>query len=268
MRAVTEYGKNEGERWFERYLRDHGYKYDYEPDLGVGKMPDFVAERGSVRLVCEVKSFETPPALHVKLERASGPVMLSDDEVYRPMRSSVREAARQLKPLADADLPLVVVLANPLDYRIHLSMERLVEAMFGNPGWAGEFDAEKGQVEEMKFQYGRDGRLRNDHPYISAVAILREVDLKAEYQQAWSERRQEGRTKLTLKDDGIEAVAKAIQEERAHWKEHEKTAEIPSGVAYKIEVLTTGSPSAAPLPENAFDGPRDRRFDVMRQVVE
>jgi|GEM_PF-5719424 len=265
---AAELGKTESERWFERYLRAHGYSYDYEPDLGVEKRPDFLIERKDVRVVCEIKAFETVPALQKKLEGATQPMMASDDEVYGPMRSAVREASKQLKPLADAGMPLVVVLANPLGYRVHLNIEHLIEAMFGNPGWAGRFDAETGTVEEMKFEYGRDGKLRNDHPYISALLILREVDLELEYQHKWSEERNKDRPKLTLGEDGIEgieAVAKAIEEELADWEEHKRTSDVPSGTQYAVDVLATGSKAAVELPRNVFDCWRDTRTDVERE---
>ena len=61
--SKPEYGKNEAERWFERYLRAHGYAYDYEPDLGVSTHPDFLVHRGDVQLVCEVKGFDQPSQL-------------------------------------------------------------------------------------------------------------------------------------------------------------------------------------------------------------
>jgi hypothetical protein len=54
-----EQGKNEAERWFERYLCAHGYEYDYEPDLGVSTRSDFLVRRGDVELVCEVKGRST-----------------------------------------------------------------------------------------------------------------------------------------------------------------------------------------------------------------
>jgi hypothetical protein len=45
-----EQGVNEAERWLERYLRDHGYDYKYEPDLGVRTHPDFLACRDAVEV--------------------------------------------------------------------------------------------------------------------------------------------------------------------------------------------------------------------------
>jgi hypothetical protein len=133
---MAEVGQNDAERWFERYLHAHGYSYDYEPDLGVPTRPDFVIERAGDRVVCEVKSFEQVTKLEKRLDQTKGPTMMSDDEVYGPMRGAVKNAASQLKPLAGRGLPLVVVLANPKGHLVHLDMERLVEAMFGNPGWA------------------------------------------------------------------------------------------------------------------------------------
>jgi hypothetical protein len=180
-----EHGVNDAERWLERYLRDHGYEYEYEPDLGVSTRPDFLVERNGVEVVCEVKGFETPTPLERRLAGTEQPVMVSADEEYGPMRGAVREAARQLKPLAGSDWPLVVVLANPMGFWVQLNIERLVEAMYGNPGYAGRFNPDQGQVEDFQFVYGRDGRFRNDHPYISAVAILHERALAREHYDEW-----------------------------------------------------------------------------------
>src|SRR5437867_1044014 len=109
-----EVGGNEAERWFERYLREHGYEYEYEPDLGVSTRPDFLVRRGDVELVCEVKAFEQPTPLERRLRGSNHVTAISSDEEYGPMRSAVRDAARQLKSLAGSEYALVVVLANPM----------------------------------------------------------------------------------------------------------------------------------------------------------
>jgi hypothetical protein len=98
-----EQGKNEAERWFERYMRDHGYEYDYEPDLGVSTRPDFLVWRADAQMVCEVKGFDQPTPLERRLRGTSHTTMISADEEYGPMRNAVREAARQLKPLAGSE---------------------------------------------------------------------------------------------------------------------------------------------------------------------
>jgi heat shock protein HspQ len=257
-----EQGRNESERWFERYLRENGYAYDYEPDLDVPTHPDFRARRSDVEVVCEVKGFEEPPPLERRLAGANQTVAVSADEEYGPMRSAVREAARQLKPLAGSPWPLVVVLANPMGFRVNLSIERLVEAMYGNPGIVGNFNPEKGEVEDFHFELGRDGRLRNDHPYISAVAILHERELAREHYDEWRADWKKTREPLdhpTMK----EIIAEAMAEQRA-WRRSDASKNVPDGNVYWLELLTTGSLDAVPLPEAAFDGSRDQRTSVVR----
>lgn len=260
---TTEVGKNEAERWFERYLRAHGYEYEYEPDIGVSKRPDFLVRRDGERVVCEVKAFEEVTKLEKRLAGTKQATMVSDDEVYGPMRGAVKNAASQLKPLAGTGLPLVVVLANPKGQMVHLDMERLVEAMFGNPIWRGRYDPEEGRVEDLQFDYGRDGRLRSDHPYISAVVILRERAAASEYYDEWREGWKSSRP--SIENPTFEDIVHEFEEEQKAWDEHAAEADIPEGDVYFLEVLTTGSPDAAALPEIVFDGPRDTRVNVARE---
>ncbi len=255
-------GKNEAERWFERYIRDHGYEYDYEPDLGVSTRPDFLVWRADVQIVCEVKGFDQPTPLERRLRGTSHTTMISSDEEYGPMRSAVREAARQLKPLAGSGYPLVVVLANPMGYRVNLSLEQLVEAMYGNPGLVGNFNAEKGEVEDFRFELGRDGRLRNDHPYISAVVILRERSRADEYYKEW--RASWKKTRQPLAHPTTDEIIAEAEAEQAAWGASEASKNVPEGNVYVIETMTTGSPDAMPLPKNVFDCSRDHRLDVER----
>jgi hypothetical protein len=147
--------RNEAEQWFKQYLDDHGYEYEYEPDLGVPTQPDFLVRGNGVELVCEVKAFEQVPALERRITGTNQPVMASSDEVYGPMRKAVRKAARQLKPLAGSPRPLIVVIANPMGFHVHLNLDRLTEAMFGNPGYVGRFIPEEGRVEGFQFEYAR-----------------------------------------------------------------------------------------------------------------
>jgi hypothetical protein len=261
--SKPECGKNEAERWFERYLRDHGYEYDYEPDFGVSTHPDFLVQRADVQFVCEVKGFDQPTPLEKRLRGSSQTMAISSDEEYGPMRSAVREAARQLKPLAGSEYPLVAVLANPKGYRVNLTLERLVEAMFGNPGFVGNFNAEKGEVEGgFRFEYGRDGRLRNDHPYISAVAILRERSRADKYYNEW--RTKWKQTRKPLEHPTTDEIIAEAMAEQAAWKVSDESRHVPEGNFYVIEVMTTGSPDAVPLPENVFDCSADKRVEVQR----
>lgn len=254
---------NDAERWFERYLREHGFTHQYEPDLAdIDTHPDFLARRGDDELVCEVKGFEEVPPLERRLEGVTQPVMVSDEEEYGPARNAVREAARQLKPLDGSPWPLLVVLANPMGFHVNLNLDRLVEAMLGNPGWGGTFNPDEGRVEGMEFQFGRDGRPRNDHPYISAVVILHERELAQEHYTEWRTEWKKTRPPVNAKDE-VDLVSVFMEEQEA-WKASEASKNIPDGHAYWVEVMTTGSPSAVALPESVFNGPRDRRIDVIR----
>jgi hypothetical protein len=258
-----EVGLNDAERWFERYLGEHGYEYTYEPDFdGVATHPDFLARRGDAEIVCEVKGFEEPPPLERRLAGVDQPVMLSPDEVYRPMRNAIREAARQVKPLAGSRFPLIVVLANPRGFFVDLSIDRLVEAMYGNPGWIGRFDPDEGRVENLRFDYGRDGRLRNDHPYLSGVGILHERSLAREHYDRW--RVEWTKTREPLHNPTYEQILAEFTAEQEAWLASGEAANLPEGNVHFIELVTTGSPEAVPVPENVLDGPRDHRVQVER----
>jgi hypothetical protein len=209
-----------------------------------------------------VKGFEEPPPLERRLAGANQPVWLSDDEVYRPMRNAVREAARQLRPLSGSRFPLVVLLANPMGFHVDLSIDRLVEAMYGNPGWVGGFNPDEGRVENLRFEYGRDGRLRNDHPYISGVAILHERELAREHYNQW--RVEWKKTRVPLDNPSDEEIVAEFMAEQEAWLASDEAANVPEGHVHLVELLTTGSPEAVPVPDNVFDGPRDRRLDVER----
>jgi hypothetical protein len=124
-----------------------------------------------------------------------------------------------------------------MGFHIGLDLERLAEGMLGNPGWVGNYDPERGEVDEFRFTYGRDGRLRNDHPYISAVAIVHERDLTAEYRNAWREEWKKGREPLDPRSYD-EPIREWLAEER-EWHSSGAAAAAPRGSAYWIELLTT-----------------------------
>jgi len=102
-----------GEKMFEAYLRERGINVpEHEPDLGATKRPDYLVEHAGGRCLCEVKEFArgTTSMPHAPGKRGGS---WSMQTVLRPIRSQIREAARQLKPFVDSGIPLVVVLTNP-----------------------------------------------------------------------------------------------------------------------------------------------------------
>jgi hypothetical protein len=145
--AVTS-AKETSEDWFEHYLVDHDVDGgdDHHPNLGVSKRPDYRIGRGLPGAICEVKEFTTS-GMEKRFAAAAGqPMSLSDKEVYGSVRRKISDAASQLKPLADRDEALVVVLANP--HGVHVPLWRvddIVACMYGNQGYSMLVNVETGE---------------------------------------------------------------------------------------------------------------------------
>lgn len=152
-----------GDRLFEAYLESVGLAVpEHEPDLGVGKRPDYVVELPSgERCVCEVKEFAATtnslPGTSASLET-----------VLKPVRSQVHEAARKLKYAASLGYPLVVVLTNPHFAPVFLGDRELVWALEGDPVVRVPTSGPATPLHTV----GRNGELREDHQYVSAVAVV------------------------------------------------------------------------------------------------
>jgi hypothetical protein len=96
-------------------LRERGIEPgDHEPDpwgLG-GPRPDYLPAGEGGQIACEVKQFGKESKLERRLCQAVGRCDPRRRRV-RPIRNQVKEAAKQLKPLAVRGIPFIVVLANP-----------------------------------------------------------------------------------------------------------------------------------------------------------
>jgi hypothetical protein len=177
--------KTTGDELFERYLREHGYEAGpHEPDLaehGITKRPDFLPQLGELLIACEVEQFTSGASALERRLADQRTVFASGKEVYGPIRNHVAKAAQQLKPLIALELPLVVVLANPEGAMIDLSVEHVLSALYGDPTFTMEIDPTTGAaVGEGRYEFGRDGKLTNDHPYLSAIALLRRREHRAD----------------------------------------------------------------------------------------
>ncbi len=160
---------------------EHGYPEPaYEPDLGVRTRPDYVVVRGEAEAVCEVEEFDPDSGWSPGNAGPSG--RRSMEDVLRPVRYKIRAAARQLKTLAGSGRPLVIVLANPGGAWVGLSPQEIVWAMYGDPAFVFSVAARTGEaVDEGGFITTANGKLRNDHPYISAVAVVSQRDRAIDY---------------------------------------------------------------------------------------
>ncbi len=249
--------KTTADEWFERYLQDHGFDTgEHEPDLsswGVQTQPDYLPTGDAGQIACEVKQFGTDSKLAKRLAEQSY-VAASDAEVYGPIRNQVAEAASQLKPLASRQIPLVVVLANPAGAPVDLSFEHVLAALYGNPQWTVAIDPSTGgAVDEGRFELGRDGKLTNDHAYLSAIVLLRRRELA-------HDARDEILAGLREHYDGEAKTAEERQERAVAAIEELERHDLPDGHYFYVEVIEALSELAVPLPEAWFAGERDRRW--------
>lgn len=236
-----------GDLMFEAYVAEQNYPApQHEPDLGTTKRPDYLIERDGERCVVEVKQF-APDTRSFPDQRAGTTTV---EAILKPIRSQIREAARQLKDVAQLGLPLVVMLTNPHGAFVILGNRELVWAMYGDPVVVMDIDVTVGgAVGEPRHEVGRNGRLARDHQYISAVAIL--------------SRRQRA---TDWYDETAKRHADLPGAER--WRlicEAETRGERPEGSYHRVSVFKTLSPSAVALPDPFFAGEHDLVFEPDEQ---
>src|ERR1039458_4247580 len=145
---------------FEAYLDECGFVVpEHEPDLGIRARPDYVVESDGDRCVVEVKTFARDAW---PIRRGS----TSMREVLKPIRRQIHEAARQLGDATPLKLPLVVVLTDPLRALWGLLRPfELIAAMHGDPTVQVPTSG-YGASGPASLVAGRNGELRNDHPYV------------------------------------------------------------------------------------------------------
>jgi hypothetical protein len=153
---------------FEACLGERGFVVpEHEPDLGIGSRPDYMVEREGARCVVEVKSFA----------RDAWPIRRGTTSMLRvlkPIRGQIHNAARQLRDAESLELPLVVVLTDPLRSMWGLLRPfEVIAAMHGDPMVHLQTTGHEA-VGPARMVAGRNGELRNDHPYVSAVVVINE----------------------------------------------------------------------------------------------
>jgi hypothetical protein len=95
-----------------------------------------------------------------------------------------------------------------------------------------------------------------------------EVDLEERYRHAWRTTWKQGREprdEAGPENEHVEAMVREADEETEAWAKHLQAHEVPEGVAYCVDVMTTGSANATPLPDTVLNGPHDRRLNVVRE---
>lgn len=262
----------ESERRFASYLEAHGYIFEHDldwrerfPEAATDKSPDFLVSRaGEPLAICEVKEWRSSAVDRRLAKQRFG--SFSSEEVHQTAADAVQAAAgEQLRPFAGVELPLVVVLANPYHRVVPLDRDDMARSLFGTTDQVQAGPG--GLVRRVSVGVGAlaatgaDGSLHNPHPYLSAVLVVHERTHEQDFvdQQAVAMRppapprtEPERREQATAM---LEAMNRSLRE-----------GHVPPGGyewvdAFDLSGLGAGF-DGVPLPEHAFDGPRDRRFVV------
>jgi hypothetical protein len=122
------------EQVFATYLDNHGYAWDYEPEIeGQTSRPDFRIRHAGVELLCDVK--QRDPTVMPEGGACIDPVGKVRDMLHRA-----------IKQIAGFDDHLcTVALYNHGDYETRLDPFIIYGAMFGQPGFTFDVSTETGQ---------------------------------------------------------------------------------------------------------------------------
>jgi hypothetical protein len=267
---------NEAELRLTSYLESHGYRWEHEPQyesvLGLAAAPttnpDFLIERGDHRAVAEVRQFHTR-AISERLRKAGGYTSLPPQMVYGPLRSALWEKADQLAPFADSGIPLIIAVSNPLGADVALDEHHVTAAMFGNPGYVIPIDtstggAASGISPHWQYQdYGvfrspivESGRIvgwENRHPHVSGVVVIHE----RLHAMDW---REEIMASYRVADNTIAEATRAALEALREIDSRLEAGEEPDGAYQWLEVFELECDEAAPIRNDWFNGPRDKRY--------
>lgn len=230
------------EAQFAHYLAARGYTFTTEPDVGIRTRPDFLITDGDHTVVAEVKALTTRGPFTGP--GTGAPVSRPIAQALKPVRNQIASAARQLKPLRDRGWPLVIILANPAQRPVPLSPLMVASAMYGDLRLEARRPTEDAPFEEG-WAAGRNGKLTVDHPYVSAVAVVRTHSAARAWAEEWfvAHREEFG--------DDSKAMAEAFRSASEDVLRDDEAV---------VDVIETLSPSAVPLPGSIFNGPHDQRW--------
>ena len=182
------------------WLDDRDYRWEFEPgDWGVNTCPDFRVEVFGQKLAIEVESIESWGGFKT-IKPGQPPFSRTMDRALEPVRSKIRKGARQLKPLAGTGMPLLVAVVNPYNRPVPYSADMMISAMYGDPTYTFPADGGPGRA-----TLGRNGKLTNDHPYLSGVLVLRSGPGVKEAVSTWFD---QNRTRFDRIEDVVAEVGR------------------------------------------------------------
>ena len=264
-----------GEEIVAAYFVEHGVSFQFEPPwsevfgVDVADNPDFLVEPERARAVVEVKQFETT-RIRDRLSGWKGAASLGDADVFGSIRRQMTQPAReQLLAFAGLGVPLVVALTNPLGADVQLDFFHVAHAILGNPKYTlpvgpegpvgeGRMIAEDYGAFISTAAAGAPTKLINHHPHVSAVVVIHERAVAADWRQSVFAQQ----PKLSPDAGHEERVAHMMRLLEAL----DQAGPPPEG-AYRWASVYDLSGNATPpgfqgtpLPRSLFAGPRDEWF--------
>jgi len=242
--------KTASDQLFETYLRSHGLnEWDHEPEIaGTTRHPDYRVRLMESEIFFEVKGFAPPEEI---------PAVGSFDP-YRPIRSKINEAQKQLHALKGQICG--IVLANPHRSFVFLEPMDIYGAILGNLGITMPFDAEAGAFDSERatqaflsggrmIRYNKKGlAIAPQNTTISAVCTLGSVEEDS--------RRFAIRVAKVKRETGQSGTLESILETALETQGTEAGASL-----HHLCIQVYENPYAvAPLMEAFGTGPWDERF--------
>ena len=137
-----------------------------------GTNPDFLGEpRGLPRFIAEVESLRAPGPLRKISSRS---FVLNPNQILRRLRGPVKHAAKQLKPYATINIPMIVVLDNARRVGVPLSPIELIQ-LLGEIEYRVPVNLATGQPAGPTTKHHGSGQVLTptQKRYISAIAVNR-----------------------------------------------------------------------------------------------
>jgi hypothetical protein len=260
---------------FDAYLHAHGYivelRVNWRSRFAVDsdKDPDRLVSRALEELaICEVKERTSTSVDRRLAEHGSG--SFSSERVLAPASRKVEDAAEQLAPFSSTGLPLVAVLANPRHLFVPLGADDMTRTLFGTSDTIQI--AARGPAIPRRVSSGtgalarRDpgGELYNPYPHLSAVVVVHARTNEQDFVEQ----------ELAAARSPEEALTEAARRAKATsmlqaLNAANRDGRVPAGGYEWVEVFDLSGLgdafSGVALPDNIFDGARDRRYVIDQQ---
>lgn len=256
--------KTRTDELFEKYLKQEGYQYKYEPFSHKSTIPDYLFYKDNIKVLIECEEVEKIPLDHVR----PGAGSLDMNRYIETLRDKIYIASKQLKPYKDEVSYEVIIIGKKSGYDLDLNF--LKWAMWGDPVIRIPIDLTGNQRYKAYFDMKVKGALRKNDPmtkemkfhakYISGIGLIKEFNGLSYYKNLLY-----NKYIKTKKESNIKVIYNQVMEFfNKSWQKYRKEIpnefyNNPNKIAYKIEIV--GNPFALhPLPKNIFKGIWDLYF--------